>query len=413
MSAPQFIHLEVYARQAGAGKAGKHTIFTILDEAARVPRACLHISHPRPPKLIFGQDLTEVRRASIQWASQARDAKGHRLRIDGLCLLAGVVSLSQDRSADWQAFRDTTTLWLRKYFGPHLASVIEHLDEANPHLHFYCIPPPGTRFDSIHPGRKAMAAAAKLGKVKGLQNRAYKEAMRRFQDEFSEQVALGFGITRIGPGRRRLTREAYMQEQATAGIYAAAREALALAPEAVAPMTIRLDSLDWGPVQKILDSGRRGLFGKDTYTGEQVIAAAKTFANSVIKTIRQDEGQRWEKVKRAALGAQVLAEQNKALRKEVCELQSQVSDLNLFSAEEIKARKSTHVSTQCATKTVHPSAKHADTTPEPKHVPIAPLPWNYTRTTNSQALSRDADTAKNSEGIGRETPLKDLPEPSW
>lgn len=123
MSAPQFIHLEVYARQAGAGKAGKHTIFTILDEAARVPRACPHISHPRPPKLIFGQDLTEVRRASIQWASQARDAKGHRLRIDGLCLLAGVVSLSQDRSADWQAFRDTTTLWLRKYFGPHLASV--------------------------------------------------------------------------------------------------------------------------------------------------------------------------------------------------------------------------------------------------------------------------------------------------
>jgi hypothetical protein len=99
MSTPQFIHLEVYARKAGARKAGNNSIFTILDEAARIPSACPHISHPKPPKLLFGKDLTEVRRASILWASQARDAKGRRLRIDGLCLLAGVVSLSKDRSS--------------------------------------------------------------------------------------------------------------------------------------------------------------------------------------------------------------------------------------------------------------------------------------------------------------------------
>ncbi len=411
MSTPQFIHLEVYARKAGARKAGNNSIFTILDEAARTPSACPHISHPKPPKLLFGKDLTEVRRASILWASQARDAKGRRLRIDGLCLLAGVVSLSKDRSSDWQEFRDATIRWLRKYFGPHLVCVIEHLDEANPHLHFYCIPAAGERFNAIHPGRRAMASAASQGKVKGLQNRAYKEAMRRFQDEFSEDVALGFGITRVGPRRRRMTRAEYMQEQAMARVYAAAREALKQAPQAIAPAAIRMDNLDWRPVNQILNAGKRRLFGEDIYTREQVIAAAKAIVKSLVETIRKDESQRWEKVKMAALGAQVLEEKNKILRAEIHQLRLQASDLRLFSTEEIKARKSAHASFQHATKKAPPPAKHEETPPEEKHVPlpvpIAPLPLNYSREAELREIKSDAAEPEKSESTERATTLED------
>lgn len=43
--------------------------------------------------------------------------------------------------------------------------------------------------------------------------------MRAFQDDFSEQVAAGYGMARIGPARRRLTRAAWKAEQEQARIY--------------------------------------------------------------------------------------------------------------------------------------------------------------------------------------------------
>lgn len=36
------------------------------------------------------------------------------------------------------------------------------------------------------------------------------------QDEFSKKVAMGHGLTRIGPGRRRLTRAQWKAEKAQA-----------------------------------------------------------------------------------------------------------------------------------------------------------------------------------------------------
>lgn len=46
--------------------------------------------------------------------------------------------------------------------------------------------------------------------------RAYKEAMRQFQDEYYQKVAREVGLTRSGPRKRRLSRKEWMTEQSTA-----------------------------------------------------------------------------------------------------------------------------------------------------------------------------------------------------
>ena len=35
--------------------------------------------------------------------------------------------------------------WLHKRYGSNLVAILEHQDEQNPHLHWYCIEPKGAR----------------------------------------------------------------------------------------------------------------------------------------------------------------------------------------------------------------------------------------------------------------------------
>src|SRR5690606_22889648 len=102
---------------------------------------------------------------------------------------------------------------LKKKYGSTLRSVIEHTDEANPHIHFYVVPELGQRFETVHEGRSASAEAKAQGLKKGAQNTAYKAAMREYQDDFFTDVAIKHGMSRIGPARRRLSRQEWKQEQ--------------------------------------------------------------------------------------------------------------------------------------------------------------------------------------------------------
>jgi predicted RNase H-like nuclease (RuvC/YqgF family) len=47
--------------------------------------------------------------------------------------------------------------------------------------------------------------------------------MRAYQDEFSKKVAMNHGLTRIGPGRRRLTRAEWHKEKQQAAFFADAK----------------------------------------------------------------------------------------------------------------------------------------------------------------------------------------------
>lgn len=228
----QFAHVEGYGRTAGKGKAGGHSVDSIVAEAERRDGACPHVTEPQKPILVYGVTLSEVADQAKAWAEAYRDSRGHKLRSDGLCLLAGVVSAPPDMDAKgWQKLKKDTLKWLKKEYGDALKSVVEHTDEPHPHLHFYAVPRAGERFDSLHDGlRAAREANADRGKrdrdkTKATLDRkaaglAYAEAMRAWQDRFYETIGRRHGLTRIGPARRRLSRAGWKKEQQQAATIA-------------------------------------------------------------------------------------------------------------------------------------------------------------------------------------------------
>ena len=227
MAGFQFIHVETYGRVASKGaKRARWTIREVIAEAGREPGACAHVAEPRPPVLLHGQPPAEVERELLAEAEATRDAAGRRHRRDAQLLLAGVVSyparLGNATDAERSAFaaweRDTLA-WLRKTYGKRLRCVIRHEDEPFLHLHWFAVADlaAGERPDAIHPGRHAMAEAKVAGvESKAELDRLYREAMRRFQDDYHSAVGARQGLTRRGPGRRRLTRAEWHAERAAA-----------------------------------------------------------------------------------------------------------------------------------------------------------------------------------------------------
>lgn len=212
MAGYQFIHVDAYSRQAGKGKAGGLSVRDVLAEAGREPGNCPHVDEPQPPKILLGS-LDQVEQEVNAWAEQAKDEKGRKLRSDGLCLLAGVISLPRSQEKNWPGFSKRAMQYLKHTYGDRLRCVVEHQDEGHPHLHFYCVAKPKERFEAVHHGKAAAYRARSKGLAKGAQNKAYIDAMRAFQDDFSVKVGQPFGLTRLGPGRRRLTRAAWNADQ--------------------------------------------------------------------------------------------------------------------------------------------------------------------------------------------------------
>ena len=130
----QFIHLDSYARTGSkhAGKPRKWSAREIAAEAMRDPDACPHVEQPQLPQVLHGCTPAEAAKLAHDWADSSQDAKGRKLRADGLALAAGVVSLPSEQRQDWPRFREATVAWLRQQYGERLRSVVEHTDEAHP-----------------------------------------------------------------------------------------------------------------------------------------------------------------------------------------------------------------------------------------------------------------------------------------
>lgn len=218
----QFIHEESYARSAAKGKAGGHSVSSIMAEATRAPDAHPHVEAPFPPITLYGCAPDAVELLANDYAATVKDAQGRKLRTDSPVLLAGVVSAPETMSdADWLAFKVDAIAALRERYGERLRSVIEHTDESHKHVHYYCVPSAGQRFDTLATGRGAKAVAETGAKKQGLTkaeqskigNDAYKAERREFQNWFFNRVAMKHGLARIGPGRRRLSRAEWKAEQ--------------------------------------------------------------------------------------------------------------------------------------------------------------------------------------------------------
>lgn len=211
MASYQFIHIEGYARVGSVQRRNSKTtrvwsIHNIAREAMRFPGYHPHVPVHKPPIIIHGTSPLSAVNAAVKWAEATKDAIGRKLRRDGLCLLTGVVSIPADFKVDWEKFKIAVLNFLILYYGERLKSVVEHTDEAHPHVHFYVVPKIGDPFCSVHPGMRAALTARADGKLKGIQNSAYKTAMVDFQDHFYDRVAQDFQLERAGPRRRRLTR---------------------------------------------------------------------------------------------------------------------------------------------------------------------------------------------------------------
>ena len=199
-----------YARAAASGKKPK-TVWNSADviaEALRDDGACGHVKDPEPPTFHIGSEA-RMRGlvAELDGYADAHHARtGKRLRKDTAHLLAGVLSYPDDAPKDrYDEWRSRSLDWLRKRYGGNLAAVLEHQDEANPHLHFYAIEPEGVDVKRIHEGWQAKKSGAD-----------YRDAMRLVQDDYHRDVSAWVGLLRIGPGGKRLERDDYMAMKADA-----------------------------------------------------------------------------------------------------------------------------------------------------------------------------------------------------
>jgi hypothetical protein len=223
----QFIHIETYARQRTA--SGKWSMSDVVAEALREDGACDHVAQPAPPTVLHGVGGSALLAAIDDLdrdAVQAIDSIGRKLRKDAQILLAGVASFPvrvedlKSSASDYMRWRGRVLAFLQDEYSDSLVSVLQHLDEEYPHLHFVVrAPQKGLALDlgELQPGRYA-ARDRKLPAAE--RRRLYRDAMQRYQARFFEKVGKPSGMTPTGPRKRRLTREQWKSEQESAKVLA-------------------------------------------------------------------------------------------------------------------------------------------------------------------------------------------------
>lgn len=232
----QFIHLEGYARKADA--KGRDTNF-IFGEASRRPEASVHVSAPATPVVVYGvsvEAVQEMHDAAVASATVAvKGGKTRKIRTDQKTLHTVVAShpftmdeirADPGKRREAEAWEKRTAEWLRDQYGDDLKSVIRHEDESHFHIHAYVVPisDPELKAQKYHPGATVKRSVMDAGPTEGEDqkalmkraNAAYKATMRAWQDSYHEAVAVPSGLTRLGPQRRRLSRDEWQREQVQA-----------------------------------------------------------------------------------------------------------------------------------------------------------------------------------------------------
>jgi len=232
----QFIHLEGFSRKADA--KGRDTNF-IFGEASRRPEASVHVSAPVTPIVVYGvgvEAVQEMHDAAVASATVAvKGGKTRKLRSDQKTLHSVVAShpftmdeirADPGKRREAEAWEKRTVEWLQHQYGDDLKCVIRHEDESHFHIHAYVVPTsdPEMKAQRHHPGATAKRCVMDAGPAEGEDqkalmkraNAAYKTTMRAWQDSYHEDVAVPSGLTRLGPQRRRLSRDEWQREQVQA-----------------------------------------------------------------------------------------------------------------------------------------------------------------------------------------------------
>ena len=244
MSTYQFGHVS-WAARAGAKKrtSRRENSMTTRDigwsaqdiasEAMRIEGHCEHVESPEPPRVLYGVNALKAAEMAAKWGDQATTTSGGKKRAlqrNAPVMACGVISWPRERMDEWPAYRDATVEALKEKYGDRLKSVVEHLDERHPHVHFYAVPRPGEDFGVVHEGYAASREARKTPENKI--RTAFRDAMKGWQDWLHAAVGQPFGLERIGPARERRERDEQLRLRAIEDAQkaaAAAREAEAQA----------------------------------------------------------------------------------------------------------------------------------------------------------------------------------------
>lgn len=227
----QFAHIESYSRKPNSRGVN---VRYVIAEAMREAGACDHVKNPEAPSLVFGMPLDELEALHDEMADRATmtNNKGQtrKIRQDQRTLMTVVLSHPGDDAvpthfddgtpqavASVDEWRERSIAWLRAKYGDDLKTVIEHTDEGHPHLHAYILPSgPQMLARDYHPGEQAKAES--MSGDKSIEanregDKAYRLAMREWQNDYYREVGQPCGLARIGPGRRRLSRAEWQAEQ--------------------------------------------------------------------------------------------------------------------------------------------------------------------------------------------------------
>lgn len=226
MASAQFIHIETYGKKSAKKAERKNlnhnsdvrqtTISGVMAEARRDEGFTSHIDEPHAPALLWGSPLQEVEQMAEDYYNNTytvdKNGKQKRLRSDASIILAGVISIDRKDEEIWHDYKKDAFKFLREKYGDKLKSVIEHVDEAHPHIHFYVLEDIGGKLNDLHDGKKAVANLTKEEKKN--QQFHYTKAMTEFQDSFYEKVSKKYGLDRIGEKpRKRVSRNEYLKQQ--------------------------------------------------------------------------------------------------------------------------------------------------------------------------------------------------------
>lgn len=259
----QFVREETYAATTRKGSKSP-SADGIIGEALRESGKCDHVEKPQKPSFVFGTEADllaareEVYRLAREGKTEVKRANGkvekRKMASDAPTLAAFVFSYPGKSAAlfnEWKAYnqirreeekrgrrpppppkswlevekwKKLVVSFLQKKHGKNFKCALCHMDEEYLHIHAYVIaeqrPDGVVMLNGLHPGRDAKEAARREiveGETKkeaaARQMRAYKAAMREFQNEYHEEVGKKTGQARFGPKRRRMTRGEWAEEK--------------------------------------------------------------------------------------------------------------------------------------------------------------------------------------------------------
>ena len=265
MSGPQFVHVQTWSRKANP--AGQ-SIAQIIAEATRDPEYSGHVEDPAPPRVLLGDPSTFQADHDAHVAARATVARlkdgserVRSIRQDRHTMATVVMSypvpraaiVTEEDRAALARWERRNLAWLRDRYGDQLRVVLAHDDEEHPHIHAWLLPDdPGADATTLHPGKVAKRRVEKEEKAAGtppreavkVANRALREAMTLFQDEYYHAVGAPEGLTRTGPRRRRLTRQQWKAEKAAAAATAASLDRASQADELMSEIDRDRHTLD-------------------------------------------------------------------------------------------------------------------------------------------------------------------------